>query len=44
MLLAIEEPVEAAGKDVHKLHLIQLIMMTTWLLLVPCFWVHWDTI
>jgi hypothetical protein len=37
MLLAIEELVEAAGKDVHKLQLIQFIMMTKWLLLLPCF-------
>ena len=37
MLLAIEEQVEAAGKDVHKLHLIQFIMMTMWLLLLLCF-------
>jgi hypothetical protein len=37
MLLAIEELVETAGKDVHKLQLIQCIMMTMWLLLLPCF-------
>jgi hypothetical protein len=44
MLLAIEELVEAAGEDVHKLQLqfqhIQAIMMTMWLLLLPCFLIH----
>jgi hypothetical protein len=37
MLLAVEELVQAAEEDVHKLQLIQFIMMTMWLLLLPCF-------